>query len=231
MSDKFQGKYRIDSARLKNWDYASNGAYFITICTDNREHYFGEIENGKMKISPAGAIAHVLWHQIKNHTKNIELGEFIVMPNHVHGILILDGNGLDGEGKGAKERGADGEAEGEANREGEGKSTDVACNVSTISTASTISIASTGSAISTASTADIPEKNQKMAAIAPKSNSISTIIRSYKSAVTNYCNRLGIEFAWQTRFHDHIIRNDEAFHRISTYIKNNPGNWKEDKLQ
>ena len=45
-----------------------------------------------MQVSPAGAIAHVLWFEIKNHAKNIELGEFVVMPNHVHGILILDGD-------------------------------------------------------------------------------------------------------------------------------------------
>jgi putative transposase len=61
-------------------------------------------------------------------------------------------------------------------------------------------------------------------------NTVSSIIGSYKSAVTKNCNRLGLPFAWQTRFHDHIIRNDESFHRISTYIKNNPTNWKDDKL-
>lgn len=92
MSEKFKEKYRSDSARLRNWDYGSDGAYFITICTHNREHFFGEINNNKMNVSPAGAIAHVLWDQIKNHTKNVELGEFVVMPNHVHGILILNGN-------------------------------------------------------------------------------------------------------------------------------------------
>lgn len=69
-----------------------------------------------------------------------------------------------------------------------------------------------------------------MAAISPKPNTVSTIIRSYKSAVTRYCNQLGLQFAWQSRFHDHIIRNDESFDRISEYIKNNPANWKEDKF-
>jgi putative transposase len=89
MSDKYKGKYRNESARLQNWDYGSNAAYFITICTNDREHFFGEINNNKMWISPAGAIAYVLWFEIKNHVKNIDLGEFIVMPNHIHGILIL----------------------------------------------------------------------------------------------------------------------------------------------
>ncbi len=88
MSEKFQNKYRIPSTRLKNWDYASEGAYFTTICTVNRVHYFGEIENRKMILSNAGLIADLMWHEIRNHTKNITLGEFVVMPDHIHGILI-----------------------------------------------------------------------------------------------------------------------------------------------
>lgn len=53
---KFQDKYRIPSARLVGWDYSDDGAYFITICTANRKHFFGECKNGKMKLSTAGAI-------------------------------------------------------------------------------------------------------------------------------------------------------------------------------
>lgn len=90
MSEKFKEKYRNESTRLQNWDYGSNVAYFITICTKDRKYYFDEIENDKMQISPAGAIAYVLWYEIKNHANNIELDEFVVMPNHVHGIIIID---------------------------------------------------------------------------------------------------------------------------------------------
>ena len=87
--EKFMDKYRIPSARLPNWDYANPGSYFITICTKDRIEYFGEIVNEKMIYTPVGAIADVLWSEIRNHTKNVELGEYTVMPNHVHGILIL----------------------------------------------------------------------------------------------------------------------------------------------
>ena len=90
MSEKFQNKYRIQSARCPNWDYSSNAAYFITICTQNRENYFGEIINQKMQLSQIGVIADILWHEIKNHTKNVDLEAFVVMPNHIHGILILN---------------------------------------------------------------------------------------------------------------------------------------------
>ncbi len=67
-----------------------------------------------------------------------------------------------------------------------------------------------------------------MAKISPKSNSVSSIVRSYKSAVTRHARRLGFQFQWQTRFHDHIIRNDESFQRISHYIIKNPSNWQQD---
>jgi putative transposase len=59
-------------------------------------------------------------------------------------------------------------------------------------------------------------------------NTISSIVGSYKSAVTKYCNRLGLPMGWQTRFHDHIIRDGASFQRISEYIKDNPANWKDD---
>lgn len=72
MSEKYKEKYRNESARLQGWDYGSDGAYFLTICTNDREHFFGEIKNGSMRVSPAGAIAHVLWYEIKNHAKHIE---------------------------------------------------------------------------------------------------------------------------------------------------------------
>lgn len=63
-----------------------------------------------------------------------------------------------------------------------------------------------------------------MAQISPKPNSVSTIVRSCKSAVTKHVHRLGLEFAWQSRFHDHIIRDTESFQTITNYIINNPAN-------
>jgi putative transposase len=87
---KYKNKYRIPSARLQTWDYANEGAYFITICTKSMTHFFGKIENKSMELSHIGVIADLLWHEIKNHTENVELGEFVVMPNHIHGVLILN---------------------------------------------------------------------------------------------------------------------------------------------
>jgi REP element-mobilizing transposase RayT len=97
MPDKFQNKYRISSARLQHWDYGSDALYFVTICTQNREHYFGEIADGKMQLSETGKIAHLFWFEIPNHFPFVHLGEFVVMPNHVHGIIIIDKTGYDGD--------------------------------------------------------------------------------------------------------------------------------------
>lgn len=74
------------------------------------------------------------------------------------------------------------------------------------------------------------QKNQNMSGISPKSNTVSAIIRSYKSALTFHGKRLGLNNGWQPRFHDHIIRNDADYQRISDYIITNPESWKEDKF-
>lgn len=87
---KYKNKYRSASARAQWWDYAWQGAYFITICTADRRPYFGHIDHGKMKLSPVGAMADIFWHEIGNHARAVELDAFVVMPNHVHGILILN---------------------------------------------------------------------------------------------------------------------------------------------
>ncbi len=186
MEEKYKNKYRISSVRLKNWDYTSNAAYFITICTQDRINYFGEIVNNKMHLSNAGVLADVLWWEIVHHTKYVELDAFTVMPNHIHGIVIINKpkNVFNG-----------------------GRI--VACNDST-----TVK----------------NNVNAYMSSISPKPESLPTIIRSYKSAVTYHANRLSFEFKWQAKFHDHIIRDNTAFERIRNYIINNPKNWKDDKF-
>ena len=95
MPIKFQNKYRIDSCRLKNWDYGNNGAYFITICTKNRAHFFGNIFNKKMYLNKIGYIAARFWLEIPKHFPFVELGNYVVMPNHIHGILIINKNNVD----------------------------------------------------------------------------------------------------------------------------------------
>ena len=89
-ADKFQGKYRIPSVRWANWDYSSNAAYFVTICVADRVHDFGEIINGQMNLSLLGKAAQDDWEEIPAHFPFVESGEFVVMPNHVHGIVVIN---------------------------------------------------------------------------------------------------------------------------------------------
>ncbi|MBW4562767.1 MAG: transposase [Mojavia pulchra JT2-VF2] len=87
---KYKGKYRIDSTRLPGWNYASNGGYFVTICTDGKKCFFGEVVQGEMQLSPIGEIAHKLWYEIPNNFSNCQIDSFCVMPNHIHGIVIIN---------------------------------------------------------------------------------------------------------------------------------------------
>ena len=90
MADKYKNKYRTTSTRLHGYDYGSNGAYFISICTQNRECFFGEIVNNEMLLNQLGDFAHQFCLEIPNHFPFVELGNFVVMPNHVHVILIVN---------------------------------------------------------------------------------------------------------------------------------------------
>jgi len=89
MSEKFMNKYRIPSSRLQTWDYGNEGAYFITICTNGRKQYFGRITGGAMILNDTGKMAERFWKEIPDQFPFIELDNFVIMPNHVHGILII----------------------------------------------------------------------------------------------------------------------------------------------
>ncbi len=77
------------SLRLKGYDYSRHGAYFVTICTKNRECLFGEIANGSMWMNPFGDIVRACWDDLPCHYQHMELDAFVVMPNHIHGIIVL----------------------------------------------------------------------------------------------------------------------------------------------
>ncbi len=198
-NDRFQNKYRIPSTRLQNWDYGWCGMYFVTICTARREHSFGEIENGTMHLSPVGVIADVLWHELKNHFDNIELDAFVVMPNHIHGIVAINNNGDNDETT----------------------TTNTVDGIRTVETTHALSLQPQPQSAKTIGQQRFQHQGSK---------TLSSIIGAYKSAVSRHSHRLGYDFAWQSRFYDNIIRNNDALNRIQDYIHNNPNNWNEDKF-
>ncbi len=196
MSDKYQNKYRIPSARLQNWDYGNCGSYFITICTKNREHYFGEIIDGEMKLNELGNIAAAEWIKTKElrPDMNLELGEYVVMPNHFHAVIFIGENEYNTAGGAMKIDGGN-----------------FTCR----------------DAMHRVSTGEMETTANKFG---PQSKNLGFIVRGYKSAVTTYARKNNIPFAWQSRFHDHIIRDMLSFEHIENYIANNALNWKEDRF-
>ena len=167
----FKKKYRVESIRKWNWNYSAPAFYFITICTEDRRLHFGHIRNEEMKLSEVGAIADAFWKEIPGHHKNVELDEFIVMPNHLHGIIGISG----------------------------------------------------------------PEPEFKLLSrakkplVSPAKGSLGVIVRSYKAAVSHWCEQNNFPFAWQPRFNDRIIRNPKALTAVREYIRDNPKNWLEDE--
>ena len=87
----FRNKYRVESIRRPGWDYSVPGFYFTTICTHEMRMYFGAVVNGEMKLSTLGKVAEEHWKAIPNHFEKVTLDEFIVMPNHIHGVIKLSG--------------------------------------------------------------------------------------------------------------------------------------------
>lgn len=178
-AQKFRGKYRISSARLKGYDYGSNGAYFITICTSDRHCFFGDVENDDMVLNPIGKLVQKFWNMIPEYFPFIILDEMVIMPNHVHGVLWIDKESVVGR-----------------------------------------------DAINRVSTGGITGKNNPMF-----HENISRVIRWYKGRCTFEINKNypDVDFSWQSRFYDHIIRNENSLENIRVYITNNPKMWQRDR--
>lgn len=217
--NKFQNKYRIPSARWREWNYGDEGAYFITICTKQREHYFGEIENGQMQLSEIGKTAQNEWLNSMDirPDMNLDMECFVVMPNHIHGIVVIgknEYNSVRDDGDYCKD----------------------AMHGVSMENNDTISDAMHGVSTDNETETNIIELFQKIETIpsanhfGPQSKNLASIMRGFKSAVTTNARELNISFGWQTRFHDHVIRDDDEFRRIAFYIEQNPMNWEKDIL-
>jgi REP-associated tyrosine transposase len=151
---RFRNRYRIPSARLTGWDYRQPGMYFVTICTLWRDRCLGEVAGGEVRLSPYGEIIAREWQRIPGRHAGVILDAWIVMPDHLHGILILE-----------------------------------------------------------------PAPPSPAA-------SLGTVIGQFKSKSTKGVRGMAYRgFAWQERFHEHIIGNLEELGRVRDYIRQNPQRW------
>ncbi len=264
--DKFNNKYRIPSARLQSWDYGSNGAYFITICTHNRKHFFGKtIDNGIMQLNELGQIAEKYWMEIPTQYPYIELGNFVIMPNHMHGILIINKSDAilspsagNFESRPILPSANLSPSAGEfdagpilpfANLQfvqtrfiasqlapiaplvlmAPFKQTRL---IASLATAQSIP-STTAQSIPSTTAPSTPPTNKPIGGITGDKNpmlhdNISRIIRWYKGRCSFEINKIHANFGWQSRFHDHIIRDAQSFENIQNYIANNPVTWHKD---
>ena len=196
------------SIRLKGYDYSQEGFYFITICCEGRLCRFGNIENGEMKLNEFGTIAFDSWTKTPQLRPNVALGAFVIMPNHMHGIIHLLGRGelhspnelpndIRGECTSPNELPHD--IGGECNSPNELPN-------------------------------DIRGECNSPLPRGP-SQTIGAIVRGYKSSVTKQLGLMGFEEKlWQRNYYEHIIRNEQSYNTISNYIINNVAKWQADKF-
>jgi putative transposase len=184
MERLIKNKFRSDSIRLQTWNYTNPGWYFVTICTKHHNHFFGEISGEKFKPNKVGNFAELFWRNIPKHFPFIELDYYVFMPNHCHGVLIIDDHSRD------------------------------------VASARKLTESNVSTFVET----------NRMSDISPKKYSLSSVIRSYKASVTKWCRNNGyLEFAWQPRFFDRIIRNEKELYNIRKYIEQNPLKWEIEK--
>jgi REP element-mobilizing transposase RayT len=229
--DKFSNKYRIPSNRLPNWDYSDDGAYFITLITQNRICNLGTIVEmhgraslrcrASLQLSDFGRIVKNEWEKSFGLRNELFVDEYIIMPNHIHAIIILVKN--------------------------ENHATNVANATNPLNMVNGVTVETHGRASlrsnhTNPSNPPNPSNCPNPSAFIRKPQSISSFIAGFKSAVNSkiddYIDENNLNIAkynrnnhfFQPNYHDHIIRNPTEFERIRNYILNNPMNWKDDKF-
>jgi putative transposase len=186
----YKNTYRIESARLQMYDYTQTGCYFVTLCAHRHQCVFGKVQGEEIHLIEIGKIAQRCWEEIPRHFPCVDLDAFVVMPNHIHGIIVIKDTGRD-----------------------------VQLNVSTKDALANI----------------IPDVNTESskkthASISPRKGSLSIIIRTFKAAVTTLCRTNGYHnFKWQSRFYDHIIRDEKDLDNVRNYIIDNLLKWATDE--
>lgn len=210
----YKDQYRVESTRLKHWNYSSNGYYFVTICAIDRQCYFGRVVDNKMRLSETGSIADKCWREIPNHFPFVKLDAYVIMPNHMHGILIIDKN--------------------DDNDCGFVQKNDVDCDGQRCRDEAMPRLYHVKNDIHVVCDDHVNDNNSKILdyrKISPKPQSLPVIIGSYKSICTKIINQMNNTKTtiWQPRYYDHIIRNPRTLNRIRGYIIDNPSKYKNDR--
>jgi len=193
------------SIRLKGYDYSQAGAYFVTVCCQDRECRFGKIENDEMILNEYGQIAYDEWTKLPKRFSNFELDVFQIMPNHMHGIIILNDN------VGATLA----VAQNDISQNGDG---DFNSEITMISNEKQLQQGQPQGIVPTMNTTvgDIVGAYKSLVA-----NGCLDTFKTKNETMWKL---------WQRNYHEHIIRNEKSYQTISDYILNNPAKWNDDKF-
>ena len=197
------------SIRLKGFDYTQPGAYFVTFCTYQRDEILGEVLYGEMKLSALGKIVQEEWFRTAQIRKEIQLfdDEFIVMPNHGHGIIWI-----------IETVGADGVRPDNGDQPDGGVRPDNGVRSTKKDTRGENRDAHGGN------------QDARGASLRRVPRSLGSVMAGFKASVTSRAKReLNIAGIWQRNYYDRIIRNDRELENIQWYILNNPLNWQLDR--
>jgi len=237
-------KHHRRSIRLPGYDYASPGAYFVTIVTYRHACLFGKMQNNKMQLTKLGQIVEEHWRDISEHFPNVELGTFVVMPNHIHGIIILHADAI---------RGVVSTPEILHNhpRRGVVSTPEISHDHSRMDVVSTPEISHDHSRMDVVSTPEILNNQPRRGVVStpeilnnqPRRGVVSTpiitvpqptlgqVVAYFKYQSTKQINTI-LDSAgtpiWQRSYYEHIIRNEDEHERIHLYIESNPVNWMDD---
>jgi len=235
MSDGFPNRQTF---RLKNYDYSRNGMYFITICTNNHENLFGEITNGKMVLNEIGKIVEAEWLITPKIRHEIELHDFVIMPNHFHAIVEITVGANGGSPENVQITPEKLQITTEKLQIHDNVQITDNSNPSQISVKQTCVVMSSdaigSSGVTGSGDVGFGSGEPPFAPTGMPPKSLSSLVAGYKSILTNKINKLHsrkIKISiWQRNYHEHIIRDEISYHKIVDYIQNNPSKWQNDKF-
>ena len=203
-----QAKHHRRSIRLQGYDYSQPGAYFVTICTQNYSYLFGDIVEGEMVLNEAGQMVQGVWDELPMHYPGIETDAFIIMPNHVHGIIVIQPSdvGPASSTVGAGPCACPGDAP---------QSSDMGhLRVGPPHLGQPQGVA--------------PTTRMSLADVVHRFKTLTT--KRYTDAVKHNGWKPFPGRLWQRNYWEHVVRNERELYRIREYIINNPAKWESDRL-
>jgi REP-associated tyrosine transposase len=191
--------HRRRSMRLMGYDYSQAGAYFVTICTQNRQCLFGDIgDDGEMLLNDAGQMVHRIWNDSPVKYSGIEIDEFVLMPNHFHGIIVIVGTQFI--------------APCDCDTTNRNKNRGVMNHAPTENNATNNGQMKQGAIMSV-----------------PAIGEIVRAFKAHCTYAINQIRNTTGHPVWQRNYYEHIIRNDQSLQKIRQYITNNPAKWADDE--